>query len=52
MKSLMLFTVLTAAIFASSCRTVAPIDPMTGKPSARCLPGQFQEESTTVIVEK
>ncbi len=52
MKSLTLFTVLAAAIFATSCRTVAPIDPMTGQPSARCLPGGYREDTTTVIVEK
>lgn len=39
MKFLILFPILATVFFASSCRTVAPLDPMTMKPSANCLPG-------------
>lgn len=39
MKFLILLPVMATAFFASSCRTVAPLDPMTMKPSANCLPG-------------
>jgi hypothetical protein len=42
----MLFTVLGLAFFASSCRTVTPIDPMTMKQSCKCLPGQFKQDGS------
>lgn len=36
------------ALLASSCRTFTPIDPMTMKPSTRCLPGgEYQEVEAT-----
>jgi hypothetical protein len=38
MKILLLIPVVGLALFASSCRTVTPVDPMTGKQSERCLP--------------
>jgi hypothetical protein len=37
MKILLFIPVIT--LLASSCRTATPIDPMTMKPSTRCLPG-------------
>jgi hypothetical protein len=37
MKILLFVPVL--ALLASSCRTSTPLDPMTMKPSCRCLPG-------------
>jgi len=40
MKKLLLIPLLGIATLASSCRTVAPLDPMTMKPSERCTPGQ------------
>jgi hypothetical protein len=37
---------LAGFVFASvSCRTAAPIDPMTMKPSDRCTPGAAVSES-------
>jgi len=42
MKKLLLISLLGAISLATSCtniRTMAPIDPMTLKPSDRCLPG-------------
>ena len=41
MKILLLIPVLGIALFASSCRTVTPIDPMTMKQSERCLPENY-----------
>lgn len=39
---ILLFTLISGiALFAVSCRTVTPLDPMTMKPSDRCLPGNF-----------
>jgi len=38
MKILLFIPVLAIALFASSCRTLTPVDPMTMKPSAHCLP--------------
>ncbi|MEO6478042.1 MAG: hypothetical protein ABIQ96_23175 [Luteolibacter sp.] len=38
----MLFPVVALALFASSCRTVTPIDPMQMKQSCKCLPGHFK----------
>jgi len=46
MKSLLLLPILGLAFFASSCRTVAPLDPMTLKPSCRCLPEHFHAGAT------
>jgi hypothetical protein len=45
MKILLLIPVVGLALFASSCRTVTPTDPMTGKQSERCLPGGCQAAS-------
>jgi hypothetical protein len=42
MKILLLIPVIGIALFASSCRTVTPLDPMTMQPSQRCLPGGEQ----------
>lgn len=39
MKITLFITAITLALFSSSCRTSTPIDPMTGEPSERCLPG-------------
>lgn len=39
MKILLFIPAIGLALFASSCRTVTPVDPMTGKQSERCLPG-------------
>lgn len=41
MKTLFVLPLLAAAFFASSCRTVPPIDPMTMKQTCRCLPSHF-----------
>lgn len=41
MKYLLLFPLVATAFFASSCRTVPTVDPMTMKLSCRCLPGNF-----------
>jgi len=41
MKSLLLIPVLGLALFAVSCRTMTPLDPMTMKPTTHCLPGHF-----------
>ena len=41
MKSLLLIPLLSLAFLASSCRTVTPIDPMTGKLNCKCLPEHF-----------
>jgi len=38
MKLLLLIPALGLALCASSCRTTTPVDPMTMKPSGRCLP--------------
>jgi hypothetical protein len=38
MKKLLFIPILGLALFASSCRTVTPLDPMTMKQSERCLP--------------
>jgi hypothetical protein len=38
MKSLLLIPVLALGLLAGSCRTMTPLDPMTMKPSDRCLP--------------
>jgi hypothetical protein len=50
MKILLLIPILGLALFASSCRTVTPLDPMTMKQSERCLPDGSQ--TTTVYGTK
>lgn len=45
MKITLLIPVLALALFATSCRTSTPIDPMTMKPSERCLPGNLTPDS-------
>ena len=47
MKSLLLIPVLGLALFAASCRTMTPLDPMTMKPSAHCLPEHFHAIQAT-----
>jgi hypothetical protein len=42
MKYLLLLPILSLAFSAISCRTVTPIDPMTMKPSCKCLPENFR----------
>lgn len=39
MKYLLLLPLIGLAVGMSSCRTSTPVDPMTGHPSERCLPG-------------
>ncbi|MES2995466.1 MAG: hypothetical protein V4733_01515 [Verrucomicrobiota bacterium] len=39
---------LIAAVSLSSCRTVLPLDPNTGRPSTRCLPFYTTTTTTTV----
>lgn len=39
MKKLLFIPLLGLACLASSCRTIAPLDPMTMKPTDRCVPG-------------
>jgi hypothetical protein len=39
MKKLLFLSLLGLAFASVSCRTVAPLDPMTMQPSDRCLPG-------------
>ena len=46
MKLQLLLPILALAFFASSCRTVTPIDPMTMKQSCRCLPGNLNQDGT------
>jgi hypothetical protein len=43
MKYLLLFPVLALAFFASSCRTIMPMDPMTHRQSCKCAPGYFND---------
>lgn len=38
MKILLFAPLLGIALFASSCRTIPTVDPMTMKPSERCQP--------------
>ncbi|MEO8616604.1 MAG: hypothetical protein ABI600_15785 [Luteolibacter sp.] len=38
MKSLLLLPLLGLVFIATSCRTATPLDPMTMKPSCKCLP--------------
>jgi hypothetical protein len=46
MKYLMLIPILALAFVASSCRTVTPVDPMTGKQSCKCLPENFRPDGS------
>ncbi len=46
MKSLLLIPILGLAFFASSCRTVTPLDPMTMKQSCKCLPENFRPDGS------
>lgn len=39
MKKLLFLSLLGLAFASVSCRTLAPLDPMTMEPSDRCLPG-------------
>ena len=39
MKIPLFIATVALGLIASSCRTSIPIDPMTMKPSVRCLPG-------------
>lgn len=45
MKSLLLIPLVGVALVSLSCRTLAPIDPMTMKPSERCLPDHMRSPS-------
>ncbi|MCU0778556.1 MAG: hypothetical protein MUF86_12945 [Akkermansiaceae bacterium] len=38
MKTILILPLLGLVLFTASCRTETPIDPMTMKPSERCLP--------------
>jgi hypothetical protein len=42
MKFLNLIPLLGLALFASSCRTVTPIDPMTNRQGCKMLPSHFK----------
>ena len=46
MKSLLLIPILGLVFFASSCRTVPTLDPMTMKQSCKCLPENFRPDGT------
>lgn len=45
MKKTLLLPLVAIAFLASSCRTATPIDPMTMKPSTRCLPESGSPEA-------
>jgi len=47
MKSLLFISVLGLVVFAASCRTMTPLDPMTMKPTTRCLPGHSHTVEAT-----
>ena len=38
MKLLSLIPLVAVVLLSNSCRTVIPVDPMTGKQSCRCVP--------------
>ena len=38
MKLLLLLPLLVCVLTGASCRTMTPLDPMTMKPSEKCLP--------------
>lgn len=42
LKTTLMLALLAFALGAVSCRTTAPLDPMTMQPSARCTPGVSQ----------
>ena len=46
MKTILILPLFGLVLFTASCRTETPIDPMTMKPSERCLPDG--STSTTV----
>lgn len=55
MKPLLLLPLAAVVLFASSCRTVMPLDPMTLKLSCKCMPENFPPHDPCpqhVIVEK
>ena len=45
-KSLLLLPLFGLALFSASCRTVAPLDPMTMKPSCKGLPENFRQDGS------
>ena len=45
MKFLILLPILATAFFASSCRTITPLDPMTMKQASKCLPDYSRQSS-------
>ncbi|MBJ7255932.1 MAG: hypothetical protein JHD23_11395 [Akkermansiaceae bacterium] len=49
MKFLPLISLLGLVLLAISCRTLTPLDPMTMKPSARCLPASLDTEVETSV---
>jgi len=46
MKYLLLLPAVAALFATSSCRTVTPLDPMTMKPSCKCLPENFRPDGS------
>ncbi|MES2921899.1 MAG: hypothetical protein V4819_10140 [Verrucomicrobiota bacterium] len=50
MKFLLLLPLLGLAFIASSCRTVPPLDPMTGKLNCKCLPEHFHAPGCDLYV--
>lgn len=46
MKTILILPLFGLVLFTASCRTETPLDPMTMKPSERCLP----DGSSTVYV--
>jgi hypothetical protein len=46
MKYLLFIPLIGLALGVSSCRTFTPVDPMTGQPSARCLPENSRPQVT------
>jgi hypothetical protein len=45
MKLFLLIPLAVVALFSNSCRTVVPVDPMTGKQSCRCMPINVHPET-------
>ncbi|MGD7652591.1 MAG: hypothetical protein ACQCXQ_05210 [Verrucomicrobiales bacterium] len=45
MKYLLFIPVLGLVCASMSCRTMSPLDPMTMKPSTKCLPADAQSAS-------
>jgi hypothetical protein len=46
MKYLLLLPILGLAFSTISCRTAMPLDPMTMKPSCKCLPKNFRPDGS------